>query len=53
MFKEKNISTKQIKIPITGTTGENGTLNGLGVCGFVFLKIKTAIQIITKDVNVP
>jgi hypothetical protein len=29
VFKEKNIRTRHIKIPKTGKTGENGTLNGL------------------------
>ena len=42
-----------MKIPINGRYGQNGTLKGLGLFGFVFLKMSTAIHIITKDVNVP
>ena len=40
-------------IPATGDHGQNGTLNGLGLFGSVFLNINTAIQIITNEVNVP
>ena len=52
-FIENIINPPQVIIPKIGNNGENGTLNGLGLSGSVFLKIKTAIQIIMKDVNVP
>ncbi len=43
----------QLIIPKIGNQGQNGTLNGLSLLGSVFLKIRTAIQIIINDVNVP
>ena len=43
----------QLIIPKIGNQGQNGTLNGLSLSGSVFLKIRTAIQIIINDVNVP
>ena len=53
VFSENAMSIPQIIIPIIGSHGHNGTLNGLGTSGAVFLNINTARQIITKDVNVP
>ena len=47
------MSPRQVKIPKIGNQGQNGTLNGLGLSGSVFLKIRTAIQIIINEVNVP
>lgn len=53
VFSEKIIKIPQITIPSNGNQGQSGTLNGLGLSGAVFLKISTARQIITKEVNVP
>ena len=47
------ISAKQLMIPKIGNQGQNGTLKGRSLFGSVFLKIKTAIQIIINEVNVP
>ena len=47
------IRAKQVKTPSIGKTGQKGTLNGLSLLGSVFLRIKTAIQITIKEVNVP
>ena len=47
------IKDKQVKIPKIGNKGQNGTLNGLSLFGSVFLKIRTVIQMIINDVNVP
>ena len=47
------IRARQVKTPNIGNQGQNGTLNGLGLSGSVFLKIKTAIQIMINEVNVP
>lgn len=47
------ISARQVKIPRIGNQGQKGTLKGRGLSGSVFLKIKTAIQIIMKEANVP
>lgn len=52
-FIENTIKPPHVIIPKIGNTGENGTLKGLGLSGSVFLKIKTAMQIIINDVNVP
>ena len=53
VLREYIIKTVQIIIPAIGNHGHNGTLNGLGLSGSVFLSIKTAIHIITNDVKVP
>ena len=53
VFNENKISIPQIAMPASGNQGQSGTLNGLGLSGAVFLKISTARQIITKEVNVP
>ena len=47
------IRAKQVKTPKIGNQGQNGTLNGRSLFGSVFLRIKTAMQMIIKDVNVP
>ena len=47
------IKIEQISIPAIGNQGHNGTLNGLGLFGSFFLKIKTATHIMMNDVNVP
>ena len=47
------IKPRQVNIPNIGNQGQNGTLNGLGLSGSVFLKIRTAIQIIINEVNIP
>ena len=47
------ISARQVTIPRIGNQGQNGTLKGRGLSGSVFLKIRTAIQIIMKDAKVP
>lgn len=53
VLRVTNIRKEQINIPIIGNHGQNGTLNGLALFGSVFLKIKTATQIMINDVNVP
>ena len=53
VLSENIIKIPQITIPAIGNQGQKGTLNGLRLSGLVFLSIKTARQIITKDVNVP
>ncbi len=47
------ISPKQLITPKIGNQGQNGTLKGLSLLGSVFLKIRTAMQIIINEVNVP
>ena len=39
------------RIPSAGNSGEQGTLNGLGLSGSVFLSIKTPIHTMMKEVN--
>ena len=53
VLSEKIISPPQKSIPKIGNRGTKGTLNGLFLSGSVFLKIKTIIQIMINDVNVP
>ena len=50
---EYTIKPPQHKIPRIGNNGTNGTLNGLGFSGSVFLKIKIATHTIINDANVP
>lgn len=47
------IKARQVNTPSIGNNGQNGTLKGLSLLGSVFLRIKTAMQITIKDVNVP
>ena len=47
------INPEHVKMPRIGNQGQNGTLNGRGLFGSVFLNINTAIQIIINEVNVP
>ena len=46
------IRSPQVTIPNIGNQGQNGTLKGLSLCGSVLRRIKTAKQIIIKEVNV-
>ena len=47
------INPPQHKIPARGNQGQNGTLNGLGLSGSIFLKIRIAAHTIINEVNVP
>lgn len=53
VFRENNIKPPQKTMPKIGNKGTNGTLKGLFLSGSVFLNIRTIMQIMIKDVNVP
>ena len=50
---ENTINPPQHNIPNIGNSGQQGTLNGLGLSGSIFLNIKIATQTIINEVNVP
>ena len=47
------IKHPHINTPRIGNNGQNGTLNGLGLSGSVFININTSIHIITNYAKVP